>query len=161
MLLARTNTLVRLGILLALSVLGAYIKLGPSSIAFDAMAGFVAALLMGPAAGALICGLGHVAVAAVTGFPLTLPFHLATAAAMAGVGCLGGLAARRFGLVAGAAVLVVANGILAPALLALLPNPLGLGLFAALALPLTVAAGANAAVALLVVLGLRRAGVEG
>ena len=115
----RTNTWVKLGFLLALSVLGSYIKLGPSSIAFDAMSGFVAALLMGPAAGALICGLGHVAVAAATGFPLTLPFHLAVAAAMAGVGALGGMAARRFGLLAGAAAVVVANGLLAPALLAL------------------------------------------
>jgi len=159
-LLARTNALVRLAILLALSVLGSYIKLGPGSIAFDSMAGFVAALMMGPAAGVLNCGLGHAAVAAVTGFPLTVPFHLATAVAMAGVGGLGGLTARRFGLTAGAAALVLANGLLAPALLALLPNPMGRGLFAALALPLTVAAGANAAVALLVVLGLRRAGFD-
>lgn len=158
MLLVRTNTLVKLGVLLALSVLGSYIKLGPTSIAFDAMSGFVAALLMGPAAGALICGLGHVAVAAATGFPLTLPFHLAVAVAMAGVGALGGLAARRFGLLAAAAVLVAANGLFAPALLALLPNPLGTGLFAVLALPLTAAAAANAAVAYLVALGLKRAG---
>ncbi|MBP2018435.1 putative membrane protein [Symbiobacterium terraclitae] len=158
MLLARTSTLAKLGFLLALSLLGSYIKLGPTSIAFDAMSGFVAALLMGPAAGALICGLGHAAAAAVTGFPLTLPFHAATAAAMAGVGALGGLTARRFGALPAAAALVAANGLLAPALLSLLPNPLGVGLFAALWLPLTAATGANAAAALVVVLGLRRAG---
>lgn len=148
------------GTLLALSVIGSYIRLGPMSIAFDAAAGFTAALLLGPGPGSLVCGLGHLTVALLTGFPLTLPVHLATAAAMAGVGALGGLTARRFGHLAGAAALVAANGLLAPALLSLLPNPLGRGLFAALALPLTLAAAANAFVAFLAAAGLKRAGMK-
>jgi len=150
---------VTLGLLIALSAIGAFVKLGPWSIAFDAAAGFVAALLLGPASGALVCGLGHLAAAAATGFPLTLPFHLAVALAMAGVGAAGGLTARRFGPTAGAAALVLSNGLLAPALLSLLPNPMGTGLFVALAGPLTAGAAANAAVALPAAVALKRMGV--
>lgn len=155
---AMLNRHVKLALLIACSALGAYIKLGPSSIALDAMSGFVAALLFGPAAGALVCGLGHLAAAAATGFPLTLPFHLAVAGAMALVGAAGGWTAQRFGPTWAALALVLANGLLAPALLSLLPNPLGFGLFAALALPLTLAGAANALLALAILAGLKRAG---
>jgi riboflavin transporter len=156
----RTRRLVQIAFLVALSVVGSYVKLGPLSIALDGAAGFAAALLLGPGAGALVCAAGHLAVAALTGFPLTLPFHLATAGAMAGVGAIGGLISRRFGAPAGALALVAANGLLAPALLSQLPNPLGPALFQALALPLTMAAAANAAVAWAVVAVLKRTGVR-
>lgn len=146
-------------LLVALSVLGSFLKLGLYSIALDAADGFLAALVLGPGAGGLVLALGHLSVALVTGFPLTLPFHLAVAVAMALVGLLGGWIAQRFGLIAGSVVLVLANGILAPLLLAFMPNPLGFGLFAALVLPLTVGAVVNAAVALLLVGVLRRLGV--
>lgn len=148
------------GMLIALSVLGSYIKLGPMSIAFDSAPGFVAALVLGPAAGALVCFLGHMTVATLTVFPLTALFHLCTALAMAGVGALGGLTARRFGPVAAGVAIVLANGMAAPAVLALLPNPMGLGLLGATWLPLTLAAAVNALVAVLVVQGLKRAGAR-
>lgn len=146
-----------LAMLIALSVVGGYVKLGPWSIAFDAAAGFLAALLLGPMAGALVCGLGHLAAAGATGFPLSPAFHLLVALVMAGVGATGGLTASRFGLRAGAIVLILSNGLLAPALLALAPNPLGTGLFLALVLPLTLAATANATVALTLAGVLRKA----
>lgn len=149
-----------LALLITLSAVGAYVKLGPGTIAFDSAAGFVAALLLGPAAGATACALGHLASAVVTGFPLTPQFHLLVALAMGAVGAVGGVAARRAGLTAGAIVLTIANGIGAPAVLALLPNPLGPRLFVALAAPLTLAAAANAAVALALTTAIRRAGVK-
>lgn len=155
-----TRRMAVLALLIALSALGAYVKIGPGTIAFDSAAGFVAALLLGPVSGAAVCALGHLASALVTGFPLTLPFHLMVAAAMAVVGAVGGLVARRAGPTAGAIALTVANGVGAPAILSLLPNPLGLQLFAVLAAPLTLAAAANAAVALVLVAALRRAGVR-
>lgn len=147
-----------LGILVALSALGAYVRLGPWSIAFDSMSGFVAALLLGPGPGALVSALGHLAAAGVTGFPLTLPFHLLVALAMAGVGAAGGAVARRHGLGMGVAALILTNGLVAPALLAVLPNPLGVGLFAAMAVPLTAAATANGFAALAISLALKRQG---
>jgi riboflavin transporter len=155
-----TRRLSFLGLLIALSAAGAFIRLGPWSIALDAAAGFLAALLLGPGPGALVCSAGHLASALVTGFPLTLPFHLLVALAMAGVGASGGAAAARFGRAAGAGALVVANGLVAPALLSLVPNPLGHGLFAALVLPLTAGAVANAAVALAAAAALVRMGVR-
>lgn len=149
---------VHLSILVALSALGAHVRLGPWSLAFDSMSGFVAALLLGPGPGALVSALGHLAAAGVTGFPLTLPFHLLVALVMAGVGAAGGLAARRYGLGMGVAALILTNGLVAPALLSTLPNPLGAGLFAALALPLTAAAAVNGLAALAVSLALKRRG---
>jgi hypothetical protein len=108
----------------------------------------------------MVCFLGHMAVAALTGFPLTPLFHLAVALTMALVGALGGLTARRFPFWAAGGVLIAANGVVAPALLALLPNPMGRGLFAAFVLPLTLAAAANAAVAVIAAIALKRAKVQ-
>jgi uncharacterized membrane protein len=146
-------------LLVALSLLGSFLRLGLFSIAFDSAAGFLAALVLGPVQGALVLALGHLLVALGTGFPLTPLFHLAVATAMALVGLLGGGVAGRWGLTAGAVALVVGNGLLAPLLLALLPNPFGLALFTVMALPLTLGAAANAAVALLLAGSLRRLGV--
>lgn len=149
---------VQLGVLVALSALGAYIKLGPWSIAFDAVSGFLAALALGPGAGALVCGLGHLTAAGATGFPLTLPFHLTVALVMGVVGATGGYVARHTSAGMGVITLVFANGVAAPAVLSYLPNPMGTGLFAALVLPLSLAATANALAAWLVLVGLNRAG---
>ncbi|HYF94097.1 MAG TPA: ECF transporter S component [Symbiobacteriaceae bacterium] len=146
------------GIFTALCVIGSYIKLGPLSTAFDSAPGFLAALLLGPVPGAAVCFIGHLTVATLTGFPYGPGFHLLTALAMAGVGALGGFMARRAGPWAAGAAMVVANGVLAPALLSFVPNPLGRGLFAFLLLPLTVAAAANALVAVLAAKVLKRRG---
>lgn len=155
----RLKRLILVGLLVALSVVGAFIRLGPWSLAFDATAGFVAALLMGPGPGAAVCAIGHLAAAYATGFPLSPPLHLMIALTMALVGAAGGAAAARSGRLTGAALMVVANGVAAPALLTLLPNPLGRGLFLATVLPLTAASALNAAVALLAAAALVRIGV--
>ena len=94
---ASTKRLVTSALLIAASVLGSYISIGPMSIALDSAAGFLAAMVLGPVAGALVTALGHMAVAMLKGFPLTPLFHVAGAVVMAGVGALGGVTARRFG----------------------------------------------------------------
>jgi len=152
-----------MALLIALSVVGSYVKLGPWSIAMDAAPGFFAALLLGPASGALVCLVGHLAVAVATGFPLSLPFHLVIAVVMALVGAAGGFAAQRFGRVAATAVMILLNGVGSPALLALLPtsiNPMGLGLFSAMVLFLTAAAAVNGVAALAIAEVLVRAKVK-
>ena len=153
---AGTRRLAFLGVLIALSVVGANIKLGPWSIALDSTPGFLAALIFGPAAGALVSAAGHLAVAVATGFPLTPVFHLFVAVTMAGVGAVGGLTAARFGRPVAAAAIVIANGVVAPALLSLLPNPMGRALFMAMVLPLTLAAAVNALLALMLATALQR-----
>lgn len=144
-----TRSVTRLGLLIALSGVGAFIKF-PSpvgTVAMDAAPGYFAAFAAGPAAGALVAGIGHLFSALLTGFPLTVPFHLLIALVMAATGGLAGWLRRRLGLGAGAAGAVLINGVAAPWLLAFVPNPMGRGLFAALVLPLTVASTANVAMA--------------
>lgn len=156
----RTRQLTRMAMLIALSVIGAFIKLGLSSIAMDAAPGFFAALFLGPGEGALVCMLGHLAVAAATGFPLSLPFHLVIALVMALVGAVGGFTARRFGKLLSTVVMILLNGVGSPAALALVPNPMGTALFAAYVMPLTIAAAVNGLVAWAVAEVVNRAGVH-
>jgi riboflavin transporter len=82
----------RLAIFTALSAAGSLIKI-PSligSLAFDAAPGFLVALLFGPIEGALVAGLGHIATAVVSGFPLGI-LHLPIAVGMALAGAAIGL----------------------------------------------------------------------
>jgi riboflavin transporter len=80
----------RIAIFTALAVVGSFIKPDPaSSIAFDSFAGFIVALLFGATEGALVCGLGHLSTAVVSGFPLGilhLPIALGMAIAGAAIG---------------------------------------------------------------------------
>ncbi len=83
----------RLAIFSALSVVGSLIKI-PSpvgSLAFDSFPGFFVALLFGPAEGALVSGIGHLATAATSGFPLGIlhiPIAIGMALAAAAIGLL-------------------------------------------------------------------------
>lgn len=137
-------------VLIALSAVGAFIRLGPNSIAFDSTPGFVAALLLGPGAGALVTGMGHMAAAWVTGFPLTPFFHVLIMVAMAVVSAVGGVVAERWGKMPGAIALIGMNGLVTPALLSFVPNPLGTTLFFTLAPMLLLGAGINAIAAVLI-----------
>ncbi len=67
--------LITMGLLIALSVVGAQIKI-QGSIAFDSLPAFFAALYMGPVMGGIIGLLGHLVSAMTAGFQLTLPMHL-------------------------------------------------------------------------------------
>ncbi|MCW4018257.1 MAG: ECF transporter S component [Candidatus Bathyarchaeota archaeon] len=83
----------RISIFTALCAAGAFLKI-PSpvgSLALDSAAGFFVALYFGAAEGALVCGLGHLATAVVSGFPLGylhLPIALGMALAGAAVGLI-------------------------------------------------------------------------
>ncbi|MTI68925.1 MAG: ECF transporter S component [Firmicutes bacterium] len=73
--LSKTSKLTYSAMLIALSAVGALIKIN-GSIAFDSMPGFFAALFLGPATGAIVAGLGHLLSALTSGFPLTMPMHI-------------------------------------------------------------------------------------
>lgn len=71
----KTNKLVITALFVALSFIGANIKI-MGTIAFDAMPGFLGALLLGPVYGGIIGALGHFLTSLTSGFPLSLPVHL-------------------------------------------------------------------------------------
>jgi len=71
----KTKKLVLTALFIALSFIGANIKI-MDTIAFDAMPGFLGALLIGPVYGAFIGSIGHFLTALTSGFPITLPVHL-------------------------------------------------------------------------------------
>ncbi|WP_353949091.1 ECF transporter S component [Sporolactobacillus sp. Y61] len=78
------NKLAWMSIFIALSVVGAYIKIPavPGSIALDSFPSLVAAAVLGGPTGALTAAFGHLVSAYLGGFPLG-PFHLFIAAEMA------------------------------------------------------------------------------
>jgi riboflavin transporter len=82
----------RLAIFTALSVVGSFIPIpGPiPSLAFDSFPGFFLALYFGAAEGALVLGLGHLATAAIHGFPFGY-LHIPVAVGMALAGIVMGL----------------------------------------------------------------------
>ncbi|MDP4144844.1 MAG: ECF transporter S component [Bacillota bacterium] len=71
----KLRKLILTALFIALSYIGANIKV-MDSIAFDSMAGFLGAIILGPFYGAAIGAVGHILTALLSGFPLTLPVHL-------------------------------------------------------------------------------------
>lgn len=74
-----------LAIFIALSAVGAVIKI-PSplgSIGLDSFPGYFCALAFGFPEGAIVIAVGHILSAAIAGFSLTVPLHLAIAVSMA------------------------------------------------------------------------------
>lgn len=89
------RTMTAYALLIALCVIGGQIHFGVYSIGFDSSPAFVGALMLGPVAGAVLGALGHLATAASTGFPLSVPIHLAVAIIMAGTGASIGYITKR------------------------------------------------------------------
>ena len=148
----------RTGILIALCVVGALIKI-PSptgSVALDAAPAFLAAFAFTLPEAALVAVLGHLVSAATAGFPLSLPVHLIIAVTMAVAVAGAGWAARRANVWVGVVVGIVLNGVGAP--LTLVPM-FGWGFFAGMLVPLLVGAAVNVILAALVAKALTAAGL--
>ncbi len=133
--------------LIAMSGVGAMIKI-QGSIAFDSMPGFFAALFIGPGAGAIVAGLGHLLSAMTSGFPLTMPMHLVVGLEMALFGYLFGWTYRKSNGVIACVVAILLNGPVAallavPTSIALSLPFNGWNLFKVIITPLTIASGAN------------------
>ena len=97
----------------ALAVVGSYIPIpGPiPSLAFDSCAGFFAAMYFGVYEGAFVCGVGHLATAAIHGFPYGW-LHIPIAAAMALAGVAIALcvkANKTWGFIPGSIAAVIIN----------------------------------------------------
>ncbi len=149
----------RIAIFTALAVVGSFIKPDPaSSIAFDSFAGFIVALLFGATEGALVCGLGHMATAVVSGFPLGIlhvPIAIGMAIAGAAIGATNKLNRKAFipALIIGVIINTVMVFPLAPMLGATFDE--GLIVATALAPALLVVASLNALLAGIVYIAVR------
>ncbi|MBR0598236.1 ECF transporter S component [Sinanaerobacter chloroacetimidivorans] len=137
-----------MAIFIALSAVGAMIKI-PSpigSIGLDSCPGYFCALAFGSAEGAIIIAIGHLLSAAVVGFPLTIPIHLAVAVCMGILAVIFRLIGRKG--TAGLVVSVVAIALLNSFGVGLLLLPLGgWGLYLANIVSLLVAAAVNTIIA--------------
>jgi uncharacterized membrane protein len=148
--LSKVNILCLMGVFIALSAVGAVIKVpSPSgTVAFDSAPGFLAALFLGPAYGALSAALGHLFTGFFAGFPLTLPIHAIISLEMAACAAVFGLVGRSH-LTTAVIIASLLNGLVAPALFILLPG-YGLSFFMAMVGPLVVASAVNIIVSALV-----------
>ena len=146
-----------MAIFIALSAVGAMIKI-PSpigSIGLDSFPGYFCALAFGFPEGAIIIAIGHLLSAAITGFPLTIPFHLAIAVSMAAVACIFRIIGRRggkFGVILAVIVASLCNGLVVG--LWLFPIG-GVALYVANIIPLLVASAVNTIIAAIAYYSLR------
>jgi len=146
----KTKMFTLMGLFIALSAVGALIKV-PSptgTVAFDSAPGFIAALILGPGPGAVVAALGHLLTSLFSGFPMTLPLHLIVALEMAAFAAIFGYMGKR-NLAAGVIAVSLLNGIIAPATFIIFPN-YGIPFFTAMVIPLLVASAANVVVSALV-----------
>jgi len=152
----------RIAIFTALSIIGSFLKPDPaSSIAFDSFAGFIVALLFGGVEGALVCGLGHIATAVVSGFPmgiLHIPIAVGMAIAGAAIGSTNKLSKlSRLAFIPALIIGVAINTLMVFPLAPLLGPTFDVGLLVATALApvLLVVASLNALLAGIVYIAVR------
>jgi len=142
------KSLTQAALFCALCVIGANIKI-TGSVALDALPAYLAAMLFGGPVGALTGFFGHMVSAMLSGFPLSLPLHIAVALEMAAICYITGVLAKDGGKRAAfAAVLAfILNGFVSPAILIIWPG-MGITAYLAFVLPLALASGVNAFFAL-------------
>ena len=149
-----TTKLVYMSMLIALSFIGSLIKI-QGTIALDSMPGFFAALYLGPIAGAIVAGVGHILTSLSSGFPLTLPIHLIITIEMGIVVYLFGIIYKRFNGLAACVSGILLNGVAMILVLAPFTTWLGLALngkafILAMIGPLTIAAAVNVVLAYII-----------
>ena len=149
-----TTKLVYISMLIAISFIGSLIKI-QGTIALDSMPGFFAALYLGPVAGAIVAGVGHLLTSLSSGFPLTLPIHLIVTLEMAIVVYLFGIIYKKFNGMAACISGIILNGV--AMVLVLAPFTIWLGLplngkafIYAMVVPLTIAAAVNIVLAYII-----------
>jgi hypothetical protein len=151
---------VLMALFIALSAAGAGIHI-PGVLgtpALDSMAGYLGAMAFGAAFGAPVAALGHLLTAALSGFPLTLPVHLAIAALMAVAAGTTGWLWRRLGPLAAIVWGILFNGVIEPALFIPIPG-FGPAFFAASVGQLVIASALNVGLASALCYALQRRGV--
>ena len=136
-----TRQMVQLALFIGMSVVGGYIKIPnpiTSSIAFDSLPAYLAALIFGGPFGAIVGFLGHMVSAAMGGFPLSLPVHLIIGVEMALIMIVFNYIAKKINMVSAVAVGIVLNGAGSGLPLIFIPG-LGMPVYLGSIVPLTVA----------------------
>lgn len=153
--------LARMAVLIALSAVGALIKI-PSptgTVALDSSPGFFAGAAFGSLPGAIVGGIGHLASALTTGFPLGAPAHALVAIVVMPLSvAVFGLLARKTFLILAAVVAIWLNAVAGAALV--IPIA-GVGAAIGLLLPLLVGATINVVIASISYKILERSGLLG
>lgn len=149
-----TKKMVYMAVLLALSVVGANIKI-QGSIALDALASFLGALILGPIYGGIIGILGHFTSASLSGFPLTLPLHILIGVEMLVIVSIFGYVYGKGKKILAIVIAIVLNGPVATYLAATVASLLGMSfsgtiMFNALVVLLTIAASVNVILAVII-----------
>lgn len=142
-----TVKLVYIATLIAISFIGSLIKI-QGTIALDSMAGFFAALFLGPIPGALVGSIGHLLTAMTSGFPLTLPIHLVITLQMALFVYIFGRVYEKTNEVVACTVAIILNGVVSALMLAPITTWVGFSLSGkafiyAMVGPLTLASAVN------------------
>lgn len=144
--LGNVKTLTLVAMLIALSAVGALIKIF-NTVAFDSMPGYFAALYLGSLYGAIVIALGHLLTAVTSGFPLGVLNHLYIALQMAVYAYLFRVFYKKFNVYVAIVLTILLNGPLAT----LLFVPMfGWGFFIAWVFPLTIASFINISLAALI-----------
>lgn len=141
------KVITRCGVLIALSAIGALIKV-QGTIAFDSMPGYFAALYISPIAGGVVAALGHLLTATTSGFPLTLPMHVMLTMVMGLIAYIFGVLAKKTNGIVACIVAIILNGPVSTFISSFLAKALGspfsgTTMFTALVVPLTVASAIN------------------
>lgn len=120
----KLNRLILLALMIALSFVGANIKLpGPfSTIALDSFPAYFAGILMGGFYGGFVGLMGHLMTSALSGFPFGLPIHGAIALLMFLSVYLFALASKKVHSILGIIVAIAMNGLVMPVALVTVPG---------------------------------------
>ncbi|KPU45132.1 hypothetical protein OXPF_12590 [Oxobacter pfennigii] len=156
----KQKTIIMMGLFIALSIIGGYIKIPnpvTSSIAFDSLPAFLASLVLGGLPGAAVAFLGHMLSAALGGFPMSLPIHLVVAVEMGIIMVVFSFIANKINLIVAIIAGIILNGIVSPVILIFIPN-LGLPVFLASLLPLMAASIFNVILAAVVFSSIKNVG---
>jgi uncharacterized membrane protein len=148
----KTKQIVLLALFIAMSVVGGYIKLPnpiTSSIALDSLPAYLSALLLGGIPGAIVGFLGHMASAALGGFPLSLPIHILIGIQMALIMLIFNFCSKKINIFTAIVVGIILNGVVSPASLILIPG-MGMPVFLGAVVPLTVGSALNIIICTLV-----------
>lgn len=151
-----TRKLVLIALFLAISYLGAFIKIpGPAqSIALDSFAGYLGGLVIGGGYGGFIGAFGHMFTSMVSGFPLSLPVHIIISVMMFFAVYAYSYLTKNFNIVVGTIAGTIVNGVIMPLMLMVLPG-MDKGFLIALIPVLTVASFVNIIIANLVYVGVK------
>lgn len=138
-----------LALMIALSAVGASIKIPApvSSVALDALPALIAAVLLGPGAGAITGALGHLLSAYFGGFPLGV-YHLLIAPEMAVLAWIFGTLYTHNKRIFAGIVFIVGNALVAPVPFIFFMN---LGFYTGIVPSLLIASSVNTVLALILI----------